>query len=156
MYGNFVKILLFTLFSGLITFNTGAVSANPISITLSDPEYLGGSSLNVLMEITNESNKTMRVFSVYSNNEIPVNDPGRIVSQTYPFIGSVDPYYSNYFSYVVLVRGYLFNDYRYVQGLVRIIEIEFRKTGVKIRKNYASNVIDMKSELTSPQIITGS
>jgi hypothetical protein len=155
MYGNFAKILLLTALSGLITFNAGAVAANPISITLSDPEYLGGSSLNVLMEITNESNKTMRVFSVYSNDEIPVNDPERIVNQTYPFIGSVDPYYSNYFSYVVLVRGYLFSDYRYVQGLVSITEIRFRKTGVTINKNYASNVIDMKNELTSPQIITG-
>jgi hypothetical protein len=107
------------------------------------------------MEITNESNKTMRVFSVSSNDEIPVNDPERIVNQTYPFIGSVDPYYSNYFSYVVLVRGYLFSVYRYVQGLVSITEIRFRKTGVTINKNYASNVIDMKNELTSPQIITG-
>ena len=122
-----------------------AQATEDIELELKDPTYLGNASMNILFEIKNNSDKKMDVMTIYSNNEFPARDATVIVGQTYPFVGSLDPYYSDSFKYQVLVRGYLLTEFRYVQGYVKIINKQFRKTGFTTYTNFFSNVVDMRA-----------
>ena len=136
----FICILAMFIFS-----STAVRAVEDIEVQLSNPVFLGDSSMNILLEVGNNSDKKIDVMTIYSNNEMPAKDPTLVVNHTYSFLGSLDPYYSNFFKYHVLVRGYLLTEFRYVQGYVKIERTKFRKTGFKTYRNYLSNVIDMRA-----------
>lgn len=145
-----LSLFIVVIFSFITATPALAADNDEIHIQLAEATFLGGTGINILVEVENYSNKKLEVFTVYSNSEIPVRDPGISVNQTYPFVGSLDPYYGNTFKYQALVRGYLFTEFTYAQGVVKFKEYEFRKTGYVIYEYRYSNVINMK--LAQPNI----
>lgn len=118
-----------------------------VELTLTNPVFLGDASMNILFEIENSSGKKMEVLTIYSNNFFPAQEPTAVVGHTYPFVGSIDPSYSDNFKYNVLVRGYLLNEFKFVQGYVKIEKNRFRKTGFITYRYFLSNVVDMHASI---------
>lgn len=153
MYGNPANLYkmrkLFVVLASILMlnllFSPVAHAKDDLALSLSDPRFLGDTSMNILFEIKNYSEKNIEILTIYSNDEFPARDAKVIIGPTYPFVGSLDPSYSDFYKYHVLVRGYLLTEFRYVQGFAKTVKTQFRKTGFKTYNNYYSNVIDMRA-----------
>jgi hypothetical protein len=133
--------------------NASSQASELIEIRLSEPTYLGGAAFNALVEVKNNSGQKINVFTIYSNNPIPSDEPLVMTNHTYPFIGSLDPRYDVYFKYNALVRGYLFRDFQYLQAIAEYPKVRLRKTGVTINKAYSSNIINMRDFSVESEVV---